>query len=257
MDVDSNVSDSSGQEDNINMQPNTFVYQHARNVRPRTTDDGEENHRAQRHRSHNGHEIVTEPAQADNPNHIVPENYSVVTVSDMMEENAISMRKVLYLKLLRIVVQTKKGENYTVSMKGKSSRSELGNHRLLLCMDIFSKQGQTVYMINNNVSENRNFWSKAISLRDNGTFTIGTIFAVLAPRRITEKYNNDVPLVQSNGGIVVMKDTTNLPRIDLDDNLAEKVTRAFYMHATIEILNIAVEDTKCTGFSVIDNAFVN
>ena len=123
MDVDSNVSHSSGQEDNLNMQANTLVYQHARNVCPRTTDDDEEIHRAQHHLSHNGHETVTEPAQSDNPNHIVPENNSVMTVSDMMEEKAISIRKVLYSKLLHIAVQTKKGENYTVCMKGKSSRS--------------------------------------------------------------------------------------------------------------------------------------
>ena len=109
MDVDSNVSDSSDQDDNLIMQPNVFLYQHARNVCPRTIDDDdEENNRAQHHRSHNEHEIVIEPTQAENSNHIVPESHSAVTVSDMMEESAIPMRKIQYLKRLHIVVQTKK-----------------------------------------------------------------------------------------------------------------------------------------------------
>ena len=241
------VSSAEGPNNNDNVQHNAFAHQNAGNVRPRHNNEAEYNHRAQRYRTHNGHEITTEPAQADNPSHKVPVNYSVVTVGDMMQENAISMRKVLYLKLLRIVAQTKKGESFAVSSK-KSTKTDLGNHRLFLCMDIFSKQGQTVYMINNNVSENRHFWSKALSLRDNGQFTIGTIFAVLAPKRITEKYNNDVPIVHTNGGIVVMNDTNTLPRIELDTNLPERVTRAFHMNATITILNVSVEDTKCTGF---------
>ena len=226
------------------VQPHAHGY--VGNVHDREDDETEQG-RNKHHRTHNGHEILTEPVQADNPSHTIPYNYSVVTVADMMHENAISMRKVMYLKLLRIVIQTTKGESYAVSTK-KSTKTDLGNHRLFLCMDVFSKQGQTVYMINNKTSENTHFWSKALSLRDNGQFSIGTIFAVLAPKRITEKYNNDVPLVYTNGGIVVMKDTNTLPRIDLDNNLPERVTRAFHMNATLKILNVSVEDTKCNGF---------
>ena len=42
--------------------------------------------------------------------------------------------------------------------------------------------------------------------------------------------------------------TNTLPRIDLDNNLPERVTRAFHMNATLKILNVSVEDTKCNGF---------
>ena len=194
-------------------------------------------------------EIFTTPKDASNDDHKVPSSYNIVTVAYMMEENAVSMRKVMYLKLLRIVAQCKKGENYAISTKkGSTSRAELGNHRLFLCMDVFSKNGQTVYMIHNSTSENKRLWSKAIALRDNGEFTIGTVFAVLAPKRITEKYNSDIPIVHSDGGIVVMKDTNELQRVLVHNNLSENVTRAFHVQGNLTVHNVSVVDTKCTGF---------
>ena len=78
----------SGQNNNNIVQPDAFAY--AGNVRPR--EDNDADHICSiRYRTHNGHEIRTEPAQTDNPSHTIPANYSVVTVGDMMNENAISM----------------------------------------------------------------------------------------------------------------------------------------------------------------------
>ena len=141
----------------------------------------------------------------------------------MMEEDAISMRKVMYLKLLQIKVQHGKGENYTVTMKkGSSSRMEIGNHRLFLCMGVMSKTGNVVYIFFNTTSENKNLWSKAIKLRDNEEFTIDTVFAVLRPKIFTEKYNDDMPLVYTDGGIVIVNNSSNLQFVPIDNNIPEK-----------------------------------
>ena len=77
------------------VQPHAHGY--VGNVHDREDDETEQG-RNKHHRTHNGHEILTEPVQADNPSHTIPNNYSVVTVADMIHENAISMRKVMYLK---------------------------------------------------------------------------------------------------------------------------------------------------------------
>ena len=189
------------------------------------------------------------PAETTNTDHMVPRRYQTVTEADMMEENAISMRKVIYLRLLRIKAQHKKGDGYTTSTgKKASTKTELGSHRLFLCMDVMSKNGETVYLTFNTTSENKNMWSKAMELRDNGVFSIGTCFAVLAPRRVVQKYNNDVPLVYTDGGIVIMQNSIDLPKVLINNNIPEKVTRAFSTNATLTLQNVSVVDTKCSGF---------
>ena len=157
--------------------------------------------------------------------HKIPRGYTAVSVLDMMDEHAISMRKVMYLRLLRVKVQHKRGEGISMSSTKKlNTRIELGSHRLFLCMDVLSTKGHTVYLTFNTVSENKNLWAKTQSLRDGGKFTIGCCFAILAQRPITQKYNNDIPLVYANGSVILLENKTDLPQVPAQKNTQEKIT---------------------------------
>ena len=62
-------------------------------------------------------EIFTTPKDASNDDHKVPSSYNIVTVAYMMEENAVSMRKVMYLKLLRKLLNVKKEKTMQYQQK--------------------------------------------------------------------------------------------------------------------------------------------
>lgn len=181
--------------------------------------------------------------------HKIPRGYTAVSVLDMMDEHAISMRKVMYLRLLRVKTQHKRGEGFSMSSSKKSNtRTELGSHRLFLCMDVLSTKGHTVYLTFNTVSENKNLWAKTQSLRDGGKFTVGCCFAILAPRPITQKYNNDIPLVYTDGSLILLENKIDLPQVPVQKNTPEKLTRAFSTTARLVVRNVSVIDTKCSGF---------
>ena len=77
--------------------------------------------------------------------HKIPRGYTAMTAVEMMEEHAISKRKVMFLRLLRVKTQHKKGNGFSISTARKSTtRTELGSHRLFLCMDVMINNGQTV-----------------------------------------------------------------------------------------------------------------
>ena len=61
---------------------------------------------------------------------------------------------------------------------------------------------QTVYLTLKTISENKSVWSMAFELGGNSSYTIGSVFVVLAPRN-NSKYNKKIPFFYTDSGIVV------------------------------------------------------
>ena len=61
-------------------------------------------------------------------------------------------------------------------------------------------QGQTVYIIITSTAQNKNLWSKTRDICDDGTIKVGTIVGIMAPHTITQRYNNDIPVIHCDGG---------------------------------------------------------
>ena len=89
----------------------------------------------------------------------------------------------------------------------------MGPHRLIIFIDIMDPQGKTVYIIITSKAQNKNLWSKAKSCCDGGSISIGTIVAIMAPHPITQFYNNDIPVIYCDGGLVIDKEPENVIEI--------------------------------------------
>jgi hypothetical protein len=131
--------------------------------------------------------------------------------------------------------------------KQKQQKSNLGPHRLLLFMDVMDSQGYIVYIISTSTAQNKNLWTKTRDFCDDGTITIGTIVGIMAPHPITQRYNNDIPVIHCDGGLVVVQDPGTLDKININHNLPEKMTMGFYTKGKIELKHASVIPSKCNG----------
>ena len=192
---------------------------------------------------------VLKALKTTNNDHVIPSSYKTTTVKEMMKDNPTQMRRVVYLRLLRILTkQPTANAVYSMGEKQKQQKSNLGPHRLSLFMDVMDPQGQTVYIISNSTAQNKNLWTKTRGIRDDGTITIGTIVGIMAPHPITQRYNNDIPVVFCDGGLVVVQDPGTLDEIKLNNDLPEKMTMGFYTKGKIELMNASVIPSKCNGY---------
>ena len=76
-------------------------------------------------------------------------------------------------------------------------------------MDIMDPQVQTAYII----ITQKKLWSKARSCHDDGTISIGTFVSIMAPHPITKFYNNAIPVIYCDGGLVVVQEPENVIEI--------------------------------------------
>jgi hypothetical protein len=142
---------------------------------------------------------------------VIPSSYKTPTVKAMIKYNPIHMRRVVYLRLLKILTkQPTANDVYSMGEKQKQQKSNLGPHRLLLFMDVMDPQGQTVYIISTSTAQNKNLLTETRDIRDDGTITIGKIVGIMAPHPITQRYNNDIPVIHYDGGLVVVQDPGTL-----------------------------------------------
>jgi hypothetical protein len=98
---------------------------------------------------------VLKALKTTNNDHVIPSSYKTTTVKEMMKDNPIQMRHVVYLRLLKILTkQPTANAVYSMGEKQKQQKSNLGPHRLLLFMDVMDPQGQTVYIISTSTAQN-------------------------------------------------------------------------------------------------------
>jgi hypothetical protein len=73
---------------------------------------------------------------------VIPSLYKTTTAKEMMKDDPIQMRRVVYLRLLMILTkQPTANAMYSMGEKQKQQKSNLGPHRLLLFMDVMDTQG--------------------------------------------------------------------------------------------------------------------
>ena len=166
----------------------------------------------------------------------------------------------MHLQLIRIVSGSNSGQTNTSSFQSylrknkKEEGSTMNNYfRLFLFRDVYSSKGDVVYMVEAKCTNER-LWLRNASLRDNGTITIGTYIAVINPRPITTRLINDIPMVETHGSCVIMKDPTSpVLEVQVDISVMNNMTRSFLLNsADLTVHSTKVVATSCGGFSVIN-----
>ena len=168
----------------------------------------------------------------------IPRNFKMISIEDLVVEkhtvqDMIAMKKsYLALQLLRIVcgnnVNDKSAGVYKFfsNKKGKESGSSRYT-RLFLFRDVSTADGQVVYVIEAR-KQNDLLWSKFPEKRDNGTVTIGSYVVVLNPKPITIKMSNDIPILDTRGGSILLR-SPEYSGSKIFSELAVNVTRAFVL----------------------------
>ena len=168
----------------------------------------------------------------------IPRNFNMISIEDLVEQKhtvheMLSMKKsYLALQLIRIVcgnnVNDKSAGVYKFfsNKKGKESGSSRYT-RLFLFRDVSTADGQVVYVIEAR-KQNDLLWSKFPEKRDNGTVTIGSYVVVLNPKPITIKMSNDIPILDTRGGSILLR-SPEYSGSKIFSELASNVTRAFVL----------------------------
>ena len=184
----------------------------------------------------------------------IPELMYQVDTENMMTENPERKRAIMDLQLIRIVSGSNCGQTNATSYqsfykKNKKEGSMTSQfYILLLFRDVSSKEGQVVYIIENN-NQNDKLWNKYTLLRDNGVVTIGTYITILNPLPITNWFYNQIPMIECRGGCIVNKQPEIVMEINIDRTIIKETTRSFVMNnATIRVLSTDVQSTKCGGY---------
>ena len=168
----------------------------------------------------------------------IPRNFKMISIKDLVVEkhtvhDMLAMKKsYLALQLLRIVcgnnVNDKSAGVYKFfsNKKGKESGSSRYT-RLFLFRDVSTADGQVVYIIEAR-KQNDLLWSKFPEKRDNGTVTIGSYIVVLNPKPITIKMSNDIPILDTRGGSILLR-SPEYSGSKIFSELAVNVTRSFVL----------------------------
>ena len=149
----------------------------------------------------------------------------------------------MFLQLLRIVsgANTMQSNNATSSFQyfNRQKKNQVivsQYYRLFLFRDMASKSGQVVYIIEGKCM-NDQLWYKNTILCDSGAITIGTIIAIFNPWPVKNMLGNEIPILETHGGFVVMKKPEALKSIDVDEGITMNTTRSFVLaNVSVDVL---------------------
>ena len=95
---------------------------------------------------------------------------------------------------------------------------------------------------------NDQLWSKFPLLRDNGVVTIGSYISVMNPNPITTMFCNEIPLIESRWGCIVMKDPAVMVEVPVDTSIEQNCTRCFLRNKVqIDVVATTIHTTQCSG----------
>ena len=179
-----------------------------------------------------------------------------VKLDDLMDEKKVlemnMNRQYIDAQLLRIITPNKdqKASIY-FRRQNQKNNSEVHFSRMYLCRVYSSDIDHNClmfYLMEANMCNNSLF-DRNLEYRDNGVFTIGSYFRVLAPLAVESFMNGDIPMVKTQNPIIVMKHPDHVNAVMINTQITGNNTRAFvYNNVTLKINRTAALETTCSGF---------
>lgn len=171
-----------------------------------------------------------------------------VTLSELLyenvEEETLLSRTHITLQILRIITPQggPTGNAYTRFQRGNNGQQKINFLRILLCHN----NGKPCYLMITNEMNNR-ILNRDISLRDNGTLTIGSYLRVLAPYPIKRNMQG-IPLIQSMPPAIVMETPQYVEAIPIVKNIPARNTGvAILKNVLVQVRRTAPTQTTCSG----------
>ena len=181
-----------------------------------------------------------------------------ISVNVLSSEGASTMnmnRKYILVQLIRIISPgaTQKANIYSSRRKFGTNNQEVTFSRLFLCRvhpeeGMPSDNARLIYLMqarnsNSSLFEDNKEW------RDNGTFTIGTFFRILAPLPVEDNMSGDIPLVKTQLPIIIMKPPQTISHVPINFTIQGNNALAFvYNDVFLELNRTTPVQTTCGGY---------
>ena len=172
-----------------------------------------------------------------------PVSYNMISIETLESEEPDTDDTVMHVQLLRLKsgvnVDSNQKPTYLSYNRQKQKNTTKMYNRMLLCRDLSSSQGRVIYIIQGKEGENDRLWSKAISLKTNGVMSVGKCFTLICPDEITSYIQNDIPVVNVEGGAIPLKDPQHFNEVPINYHINSNVTRSFCIN------NCQIQIKKC------------
>ena len=181
-----------------------------------------------------------------------------VSVNTLSSDLALTMnmnRMYLLVQLIRVISPgpSQKANVYNARRRGNMISQEVTFSRLFLCRvhpeeGMVTDHGRLIYLMqarnsNSYLFEDNKEW------RDNGTFTVGSFFRILAPLPIENNMSGDIPLVKTGLPIIIMKSPLNIPNVRVNASIQGNNALAFvYNNASLHLNRTTPVQTTCGGY---------
>jgi hypothetical protein len=165
----------------------------------------------------------------------------------------------LDLQLLRIISNyNANGSNSTFGSLCVYTRGYRGNNqgnaqnvnytRLFLCKVIGGQENNAVVYLMESSSKNKRLWGKNVSLRDDGTITVGTILRAMNPLPIEQLMPNGGAILETRFTSIIMKHPRVLPEAPINFGLAGNSSNSFILNrCSLTINSTTPKETNCSG----------
>jgi hypothetical protein len=181
-----------------------------------------------------------------------------ISVNILSSETAGTMnltKKYLLVQLLRIISpsQNQKANIYSNRRRNGTINQEVTFSRLFLCRihpdeGMITDHSRLIYLMQARNS-NSYLFDDNKEWRDNGTFSIGTFFRILAPLPIENNMNGDIPLVKTQLPIIIMKSPSVIPHTAINNAIQGNNALAFvYNSVDLKVIRTTPLHTTCGGY---------
>ena len=158
----------------------------------------------------------------------------------------------LDVQLIRIITPNMNQRASVYGIKRRNNNQDIHFSRLFLCRlhsdTNLNEMSKLIYLMEARNSNNMLF-DRNIDHRDDGTFTIGTYFRVIAPLPIENSMRGDIPLVQTQTPVIVMERPSIVTTVSINMQIKENHSMAFVLNGVQINVNRSVPiQTTCGGF---------
>ena len=170
-----------------------------------------------------------------------------IQLQDLLNENIDrekNLRKThLLVQILRIITpQAGNMGNAMTRYQRSQNQQQITFSRILLCRN----ESKLCYIMMT-TDGNRRIFHRDLTLRDNGTITIGSYLRILAPEPV-ERNMQGIPLVKTFAMAVAMGKIFDLPAIPINNNIEGSNTGvAVLTNAEVEVRSTTPIQTTCSG----------
>ena len=180
--------------------------------------------------------------------------YNPIRLQDLQREDALRHNldfKYLDLQILRIIIPSNKNTAQFYHGRRSNNQTTLRFKRLFLMRVVTERMigdHMKVAYVMEARNMNENLFQNVLQYRDNGAITVGAVLRYASPHPITTYMRNDVPMLNSNTSVLVLKTSMKFSPVVMRRSIEANNLVAFVVNETrVEVYTTTPISTSCRG----------